>query len=113
MTSPPIISPAAEGTKEMLPTFLDFSLPPSSFTGFIGSSFEYTTFSFFIPLALSSRLITFAKGQTEVLFISLTSSIVGFILFPVPIDEITGIFFSAAVSIRLSFEDTRSIASTI
>ena len=34
---------------------------------FIGSSLEYTTFNFFIPLVFNSFLITFASGHTLVL----------------------------------------------
>ena len=35
--------------------------------GVTGCSLEYTTFSFFTPRFLSSRRITFASGQTDVL----------------------------------------------
>ena len=84
-----MINPATEGTIEILPAFT-FSSVLSIIL--IGSSFEYITLSFLIPLFFNSFLITFASGHTLVFYISVTSNLVGSSLLPVPIHEIIGIF---------------------
>lgn len=81
ITSPAIMSPTTDGTKEILPgtdrrasQFRALpggqihSLPqPPCITGLIGCSFEYTTFNDFIWRAFNSLRITLASGQTLVL----------------------------------------------
>ena len=83
MTSPAIISPTTEGTNELLPgtclRWVHFRAVPGgqmqcarqliamSSIGVSGGSLEYTTFSFCMPLRFSSRRMTFASGQTDVL----------------------------------------------
>ena len=72
MTFPAIISPAAEGTKEMLPGMAlrleaGSGTESGSGTGFKGSSLEYSTSKRGIPRFFNSFRITLHRGQTEVL----------------------------------------------
>ena len=72
----------------------------------------YTTFSFLIPRSLSFLHMTWARGQTEVLLISVTSKVVGFSLFPAPIQLMIGVPDFSAFFTRASFPVTGSMAST-
>lgn len=76
------------GAKHILP---GICLPFSSGVSFgiSGVSLEYTTFNDFTPLSLSSFRITFARGQTLVLYMSQTSKFVPSLL-PVPMHEMIG-----------------------
>ena len=83
MTSPAMISPATEGTKERLPGMslrsvhlccapggqmqLVRQLLAISSIGLVDGYSEYTTFNFLTPLFFNSLLITLARGQTLVL----------------------------------------------
>ena len=62
MTSPAMISPTTEGTKEML---AGMRSPLRN-----GGSFEYTVFSESMPRFLSSVRRALASGHTEVLYMS-------------------------------------------
>ena len=77
-----------------------------------GSSSEYTVFSPVIPRFFSSRLITFASGQTLVLLMSATLKAVGSSLFPVPIELMILTPALNEFSARAIFAETVSIAST-
>ena len=83
ITSPPRISPATDGTKEILPGMALLSVhlwvDPGGQTqpvrqlfsifsrGFTEGSVEYTTFNFFTPRFFSSLRMTFARGHMVVL----------------------------------------------
>ena len=114
--SPAIRSPATGGVKEILPgsdLLPPFSSPvslPDTSTGF---SFEYNTFTPWIPLAFSSFLITLQSGQTDVLLITAISNSSGYSLLPVPMQLISGISSFFAFSITASFAVTVSMASMI
>ena len=107
-TAEAIMSPAAEGTKEMLAGGKDLSEHAR-----FGSSFEYTTFNEGTPLLRSSARIALASGHTEVLYISEISKAVGSSLFPVPIEDIIGMPRLYESSASASLVLTVSIASTI
>ena len=66
-----------------------------------------------MPLCRSSRRMTRARGQTAVFEISEISRSDGSSLFPVPIDEMSGMPCSAAYSATSSFVVTQSIASAM
>ena len=111
MIFPEIRSPAVAGQNAMLPGVCRFSVFSSDGRGFIGSSSDQRTCSFFIPRFFSSRRMTFAKGQTDVFEISEIVKRSGSSLFPVPIEEISGIPFSQQTFASSSFDVTLSIAS--
>ena len=103
-----------DGTNDILPII--FLLSSSCFLSYfilIGSSVEYITFNFCIPISFNFFLIILANGQTFVLYISVTSNFVGSNLFPVPIQEIIGILLLSALTIKSILDDIVSIASTI
>ena len=60
--------------------------------GLVGCSSEYTTFNFFMPRFFNSRLITFARGQTFVLYMSATLNWLASSLLPAPMLLMIGIF---------------------
>ena len=125
--SPAIISPATDGTNDILPGTwflaehflfvpggqmqLVLQLDSDSLSGFIGSSVEYITFKLSIFLFLSSFLITFANGHVLVLYISVIVYFDGSSLFPVPIAEIIGIPNSLQFLTNSIFAVTVSIQS--
>ena len=79
--------------------------------GVRGSSFEYTTFSLAMPRFFSSRRITRASGQTDVLYMSATSKPTALSLLPAPMQLIILVPARLASSIIKSFDDIVSIAS--
>ncbi|MNV69928.1 hypothetical protein D3C71_1628620 [compost metagenome] len=84
-----------------------------SVIGVRGFSFEYTIFKESTFLFLNSYLITLASGHIEVEYISAISNLVGSNLFPAPILEIIGMFFSFAFTAKSILEVTVSMASII
>src|SRR5690625_4647385 len=111
-TSEAIISPATEGTKAILPGTA-FLLWLVSRLAFSGSSSDHTTFKESTFRLLSSLLITLAKGQILVSYISPTLNSVVDNLLPAPIELIIGIPNFLLFAIKLIFEVTVSIASTM
>ena len=73
----------------------------------------YTTFRCRMPRSRSSRRMTRARGQTEVLEMSVICKRPGSSLLPVPRAEIMGMPRCPAWAIRSSLQVTRSMQSAI
>ena len=69
--------------------------------------------SFFTPRRFSLPRMTLASGSTDVLYMSVIRIIVGSVLLPMPMQEITGTPASLAASTRPIFAETVSTQSTI
>ena len=111
---PAIIMPAHGGVQETEPGGVRVS--PSctgSLRGFEGSSSLASTVWWLMPRRRSSRRMTFASGQPEVLLRSVMRNFDGSSRLPVPMELIIGTPRRMAVSIRSSLLRVESMQSAM